>query len=400
MMSYRYESLLDNIFSLCNTASNGSNSSFFSDNYLDSALRDSVSQLPEDLCSSIGKLSFRRIKNRTSFQQVPSPPPSSSPPLGPTPPSGPSSGVPPAGDNHLDNLPPSPDTEEGNTKTGIRTAAQKRQEATAMKAKAGGGKKGKIKYSVADGIFLAALTGVSWITGRVYSGASKPSQTADKAAHRRNKALLSGSVSLASVAQLSSDVTQLTNENVLVLALQGSYEACREHMVREVMRADKIPTYAEASVVVLGIEEQAIKRLEEANSFYVIPLGLSVVGAALSVPLVYDMMLGQATNNYLVHAAVEEPENLETMWEVSAWTWTWMEPALGVGSFVVLCFQMIDIWLDRMGRPLRQERTRASVAKDICDTPEYQKYKRGVLRRMILNIPPDALDEDYADIAN
>jgi hypothetical protein len=33
-------------------------------------------------------------------------------------------------------------------------------------------------------------------------------------------------------------------------------------------------------------------------------------------------------------------ETLDTFWKVGAWTWTWMEPAIGTASFVLLALQV------------------------------------------------------------
>ena len=36
-----------------------------------------------------------------------------------------------------------------------------------------------------------------------------------------------------------------------------------------------------------------------------------------------------------------DPATLATMWKVGAWTWTWMEPAIGTASFVLLALQLV-----------------------------------------------------------
>lgn len=36
-----------------------------------------------------------------------------------------------------------------------------------------------------------------------------------------------------------------------------------------------------------------------------------------------------------------DPATLDTMWKVGAWTWTWMEPAIGTASFVLLALQLV-----------------------------------------------------------
>ncbi len=36
-----------------------------------------------------------------------------------------------------------------------------------------------------------------------------------------------------------------------------------------------------------------------------------------------------------------DPATLDTMWKVGTWTWTWMEPAIGTASFVLLALQLV-----------------------------------------------------------
>ena len=37
---------------------------------------------------------------------------------------------------------------------------------------------------------------------------------------------------------------------------------------------------------------------------------------------------------------IPDVETLDTFWKVGAWTWTWMEPAIGTASFVLLALQV------------------------------------------------------------
>merc|ERR1711920_532358 len=60
-------------------------------------------------------------------------------------------------------------------------------------------------------------------------------------------------------------------------------------------------------------------------------------------------------NKHFVTTSVPEPEDLETVWEVGSWAWNWMEPPLGVASFVLLTMQLTRAQMQNMDvRPYTQ----------------------------------------------
>ena len=72
---------------------------------------------------------------------------------------------------------------------------------------------------------------------------------------------------------------------------------------------------------------------------YFIGIGVGMVAAFGSLPMVFDLNTAVWFNEGYVTTDVPEPRDLETMLEVGSWTWNWMEPPLGALSFSLLCLQ-------------------------------------------------------------
>lgn len=53
--------------------------------------------------------------------------------------------------------------------------------------------------------------------------------------------------------------------------------------------------------------------------------------------------------------------------------------------------QLIDVQLERMGLPLKNERDRVEIAAMMHK--KYPQYRQAVLRRFAINVPIDGLDE-------
>jgi hypothetical protein len=134
--------------------------------------------------------------------------------------------------------------------------------------------------------------------------------------------------------------SQVSNNDLVVLAKQGVHAAREERLRREIMAIDQVE-YLEAD-----------KKLEEINhtndsaaGFLTVPFklgaGIGIVGAVSSVPLVFHKETAVWFNEQFVHTDLPEGgvDALDTFWKVGNWTWGWMEPYLGTASFVLLGFQ-------------------------------------------------------------
>ena len=72
---------------------------------------------------------------------------------------------------------------------------------------------------------------------------------------------------------------------------------------------------------------------------YKIGIASALTAGFASIPLCFDIGTAVWFNENYVTTDVPEPKDLETMLEVGAWTWNWMEPPLGQISFFLLCLQ-------------------------------------------------------------
>jgi len=132
---------------------------------------------------------------------------------------------------------------------------------------------------------------------------------------------------------------EMSNEQLLMLALQGNQDAAVERMIREVMHVDEVH-WRQAAATVQEMDEysggakSAFLRLP-----YTFGAGIALTSAVASVPLCFHTPTGKWFNTFFVTAELPPPEDLQTMLECGMWTWGWMEPPLGAISFVLLCLQ-------------------------------------------------------------
>jgi hypothetical protein len=57
---------------------------------------------------------------------------------------------------------------------------------------------------------------------------------------------------------------------------------------------------------------------------YQVGIVVALMSGALSLPLVFHHPTAHWFNNNFVTCAIPEPEELETVLEIGAWTWNWM----------------------------------------------------------------------------
>jgi len=140
--------------------------------------------------------------------------------------------------------------------------------------------------------------------------------------------------------KMPTSMAELSNETLIILAEQGSHDACTERLIRNVMSVDGIEWLAAKSVVY-----KITKDNEKVLPLLRLPYQVTILGAAVAgfgcIPMVFDRTTAKWFNKYYVTTEVPDPGDIDTIWEVGNWTWNWMEPPLGVGSFVLLSMQVI-----------------------------------------------------------
>jgi len=163
----------------------------------------------------------------------------------------------------------------------------------------------------------------------------------------------------------------MTNEQILHFAELEIPEACRECIVRDVMAVDNIE-YDEAMKVFEKIAKTNREDMAVAAFPFYLGFGIAITAAYGSIPLVFHLPAVDWFNEAFVTSELPPKEDLETMLEVGAASWGWMEPLLGHISFFLLCMQFSRAQLQNLGiRPYfnwqQGRRSRALIQK-------YPKY--------------------------
>jgi hypothetical protein len=148
--------------------------------------------------------------------------------------------------------------------------------------------------------------------------------------------------------RLSLSMPEMDNNILLTLGALDHHEAHKELLKRHIMKIDHV-SYDEASLVYKQIEHENNKGMYLLALPYQIGIAIGTIGAFASIPLVFHHATAHAFNERFVTTDVPEPKDLETVLEVGAWTWNWMEPVLGQVSFFLLCLQFSRAQLNNLG---------------------------------------------------
>lgn len=113
------------------------------------------------------------------------------------------------------------------------------------------------------------------------------------------------------------DYSEMKNELLVAIALQGDHGARKERLIREVMLQDGV-----AHTDALATVDQMSRENKGNNWFWKLPyrVGIftAVTAGVASFPMVFDLGTALWFNEYFVTADVAEPEDLETPLEVHA----------------------------------------------------------------------------------
>mmetsp|Transcript_129361 Transcript_129361/g.335426 ORF Transcript_129361/g.335426 Transcript_129361/m.335426 type:complete len:211 (-) Transcript_129361:316-948(-) len=142
-------------------------------------------------------------------------------------------------------------------------------------------------------------------------------------------------------------VSELSNESLYILAEQGCHDACQERLVRHVMVVDGVEWItAKDKVKEIGKANHQLNGI--ATLPYKVGIGIGVTSGIACVPLCFHLPTVQYFNKVFVTTDVPEPDDLQTWFEVGSWAWNWMEPPLGVASFVLLAMQFTRAQMQNM----------------------------------------------------
>eukprot|EP00980_Cylindrotheca_fusiformis_P012931 scaffold3235_cov83-Cylindrotheca_fusiformis.AAC.2 len=138
--------------------------------------------------------------------------------------------------------------------------------------------------------------------------------------------------------QMPITMGQMENGTLVTIAALGDHQARCEVLKRHIMTQDHVD-YDKACEIFEQIALANRGAINFAVYPYFIGIGAGMFSAFAALPLVFDLNTALWFNEDYVTTDIPEPRDLETMLEVGAWTWNWMEPPLGTFSFVLLCLQ-------------------------------------------------------------
>lgn len=189
-----------------------------------------------------------------------------------------------------------------------------------------------------------------------------------------NKRFMSSVVTILEAKQMPRTYQALSNEAIIIMASNGDQDAREEKLKREIMAVDDVE-YAECHVRFQEMKKANKEGMAIGTLPYKVGILMGVTAAVVSVPLVFDLNTVLWFNEHCVTTEVPGDEDLETVLEVGAWAWNWMEPPLGQISFFLLCLQfsraqMQNINLKPYGGWLADRRARKLSER----YPQYNKF--------------------------
>jgi len=149
-------------------------------------------------------------------------------------------------------------------------------------------------------------------------------------------------------------VCEMPHQSLAELAVLGDHCARRERLLREIMAVDQVP-WGKAHEVLNEISIFNEKYYWFETLPYRVGITVAFFGGIASILLVFWK---PAAYWYGINIAGEElPEDVKdisemTTMQVGAWTWSWMEPMIGVATFALLCCQFTRAQAAKMNMKL------------------------------------------------
>lgn len=181
-------------------------------------------------------------------------------------------------------------------------------------------------------------------------------------------------VSIAEVSAMPKEFSDMDNDTILKLALTGIEEAIQERLIRDIMAVDQC-SWEDAQPRFKEIE----KKNQSGMMLFVLPyqigFTIAVVTGFASFPLCFHEGTALLFNEAFVTTDVPHAKDMETVLEIGAWTWNWMEPPLGQISFFLLTLQFARSQIQNMGvKPYTGWLKRSRADKLHSTFPQYNEH--------------------------
>eukprot|EP00529_Nitzschia_sp_RCC80_P030982 CAMPEP_0113517312 /NCGR_PEP_ID=MMETSP0014_2-20120614/42166_1 /TAXON_ID=2857 /ORGANISM="Nitzschia sp." /LENGTH=294 /DNA_ID=CAMNT_0000414449 /DNA_START=121 /DNA_END=1005 /DNA_ORIENTATION=- /assembly_acc=CAM_ASM_000159 len=184
--------------------------------------------------------------------------------------------------------------------------------------------------------------------------------------------------------EMPTGFSELGNDALLTIAEMGNHTARIEVLKRHIMAVDNVD-YQEATKTFKQIAEKNREGVALASLPYKIGITTALVAGFGAIPMVFEVNLAMWFNEGFVTMDIPEPNELDTPLEVGAWTWNWMEPAIGTASFVLLCLQFSREQMKNLGVQPYTVYLKKRRAKMLAKS--FPKYDAGILQEFVETDP-------------
>jgi len=179
---------------------------------------------------------------------------------------------------------------------------------------------------------------------------------------------------------LPNGFSEMKNESLVVIAEMGNHGARCEVLKRHIMAIDTVD-YEEANKTLKEIETKNKENIVWAVLPYQVGVAVAMITGIGATPMVFNFDVAMWFNQHYVTMEIPPPSDLDTSLETGAWTWNWMEPALGTASFTLLCFQFSRSQIKKIGMKPYTERLMEARARSLIEA--FPNYDRSILYNFV-----------------
>lgn len=182
-------------------------------------------------------------------------------------------------------------------------------------------------------------------------------------------------------------VCEMSHQSLAELAMLDNHSAHRERLIREIMAVDGVPW---------GAAHKVLDKFDEYNERYYwlesLPYRIGIVGAFIGGVMGTLMVFWKPVALFYGEniAGEELPEGVKDISEmttnqVGTWTWSWMEPMIGVASFVLLCCQFSRAQVQKMNMKTYGEQLLQRRADRLAR--RFPQYDQSMVRAWAKHMP-------------
>lgn len=182
-------------------------------------------------------------------------------------------------------------------------------------------------------------------------------------------------------------VCEMSHQTLAELSMMGNHCAQRERLIREIMAVDGIP-WESAHEILNRLDEHNEKYYWIESLPYRIGITAAFVGGVMGTLMVFykpvALWYGETIAGEELPEGVKDISEMTTN-QVGTWTWSWMEPMIGVASFGLLCCQFSRAQLKKMNMKTYGEHVLQWRAQRLSH--RYPEYDGSMVRAWAKHMP-------------